>query len=396
MVLSRRDDAACAPGQHLDWLRDELAELTQSDLLRRRRTFAKSQSVELQLDGQTRINFGSNDYLSLAGHPALRAAAHRALDEQGVGAGASPLLAGRADLQRQLERRLAQFEEAEAALLFTSGYAANVGAITSLVGRGDAVYSDSHNHASIIDGCRLSRAQVFVYPHNDLDALEQSLEQGGGFRRKLIVSDSLFSMDGDFAPLETLLPLAQRYGAMTMLDEAHATGVVGPGGRGYAAACGLLQQVDVRVGTLSKALGASGGFVAGRRELIDWLVNRARTYIFSTAAPPSIAAATLAALDLLDHDPTRGPTVQDKAQALRQRLEAAGWNVGASRSHIIPLILGDARRTLDLSDQLWQADMYVPAIRPPSVAAGQSRLRISVCYGHTLEMLDSLASALGA
>ncbi|HVX11647.1 MAG TPA: 8-amino-7-oxononanoate synthase [Pirellulales bacterium] len=378
----------------LAWIDRELAVLSERDLLRRLRTHGGRQGAVLEFGGRELINFGSNDYLGLAGDPRLAVAAKIGLDEEGCGSGASPLLVGHSSALARLEQRLATFEGTEAAVVFPSGFAANLGTIGALVGPGDAVFSDELNHASIVDGCRLSRAQVHIYPHGDCGALESQLEAAKSFRRRLVVTDSLFSMDGDAAPLAELARLADQYKAMLMVDEAHATGVFGPQGRGVCEWLGIEDHVAVRVGTLSKALGAAGGFVCGPRSLIEWLVNRARPYVFSTALPPPIAAAGIAAVDIVGQEPARRTDLLRRAQWLRAELTARGWSTGDSTSHIVPLVVGEARRALELSARLADGGVWVPAIRPPSVPADGSRLRISLCHGHDETMLGALLAAL--
>ncbi len=382
----------------LRWIDDELAVLEQRGLARRLAVRSSPQAVRFTMNGRELINFGSNDYLSLAADPRLTNAVARAIAQEGWGSGASPLVTGYASLHVQLEQRLAEMEGTEAALLFPSGFAANMGTIAALAGPGDAVFTDRKNHASLLDGCRLSRADVRVYPHGDWQRLDELLVRCGrskSYRRRLIVTDSLFSMDGDLAPLAELADLAARHGAMLMIDEAHATGVFGPAGCGVAEQLGVAGRIDVRVGTLSKALGSVGGFVAGSRALIEWLVNRARSYIFSTAAPAATAAAALAALDIVAAEPARRQLLLAQAETLRQALTAQGWNVGRSASQIIPIIVGEPLRALELSAQLRQRGLLAPAIRPPTVPEGEACLRISLTSGHTPAMLDALLSALG-
>jgi 8-amino-7-oxononanoate synthase len=349
------------------------------------------------LDGQELVSFGSNDYLGLAADPRLAAAVAEALRREGWGSGASPLVTGQAALHVRLQQRLAELEGTEAALMFPSGFAANLGAIAALVGRGDVVFSDRNNHASLLDGCRLSRADVRVYPHGDWRALEGLLARAAG-RRRLIVTDSLFSMDGDLAPLVELTELAARRQAMLLIDEAHATGVFGRHGRGVAEHLGvdegLAASVTVRVGTLSKALGCAGGFVAGSSTLIEWLLNRARSYIYSTAAPAAGSAAALVALDIVAAEPGRGSELLSRAASLRSELAAQGWDVGGSQSQIIPILVGEPARAVELSTRLRQRGLLVPAIRPPTVPEGQSRLRISLTAAHTPEMIEMLLDAL--
>jgi len=386
------------PPRHdpLSWIDNALNELAAQDLLRRRRLHSGPQQSRIIIDGRELTNFSSNDYLGLAADPRLADAAQEAACQEGWGAGASPLVSGYSLAHQRLEERLAQFEGSEAALLFPSGFAANQGTIAALVGRGDAVFGDELNHASLIDGCRLSRAAVHVYPHCDCARLAEMLQSATGFHRRLIVTDSLFSMDGDHAPLVDLTSLAEQYDAMLLIDEAHATGVFGAHGRGLAEALDVEDRVHVCVGTLSKALGSAGGFVSGSRPLVEWLVNRARPYIFSTASPPPVCAAANAALGIVETEPERRRQLLARSAALRDALRAQGWNIGQSESQIIPLVVGSAAAALELSARLRQQGHFVPAIRPPSVPAGQSRLRISVMAGHTPEMIESLLAALSA
>ncbi|MBS0208285.1 MAG: 8-amino-7-oxononanoate synthase [Planctomycetes bacterium] len=379
----------------LHWLDTALADLDRADLRRTLRERHGRQSATFELDGRQVLNFGSNDYLGLAADPRLVAAASAALAEQGLGSGASPLICGRSDLHARLESRLAEFKQTEAALLFPSGFAANQGTIPALAGEGDAIFSDALNHASIVDGCRLSRATVHVYPHVDVTMLENLLRDSAHYRRRLIVTDTLFSMNGDVAPLRDLVALAQKYHCMLMVDEAHATGIFGAGGRGLAEELGVEAEIPIRMGTLSKALGAAGGFVCGSRALIDWLANRARSYVFSTAQPAVVCAAALAALDIVRNEPARRTQLLAQSTALRERLRRQGWQVPVDRSQIVPVIVGEPAAAVALSRRLWDAGLFVPAIRPPSVPVGESLLRISVSYAHTPAMLDRLANALG-
>jgi 8-amino-7-oxononanoate synthase len=380
--------------ESLDWIDGELADLERRGLRRRLVDRVGAQGAMVRLDGQELINFSTNDYLGLAADPRLTRAVRAALDDQGWGAGASPLISGHSDLHRQLEERLAQFEQAEAALVFSSGFAANAGTIAALVGPGDVVFTDRKNHASLLDGCRLSRADVRVYRHGDSDQLNRRLKRYSGHNRRLIVTDSLFSMDGDVAPLFHLAEVADRHGAMLMIDEAHATGVFGASGRGIAEAQEVEPRIPVRVGTLSKALGSHGGYVVGERRLIDWLVNRARPYVFSTAAPAAVAAASLAALDVVITEPERRVILLERAAELRHRLAGLGWNVGNSVSQIIPIVVGEADSAVRLSASLRQKGLLVPAIRPPTVPKGEACLRISLSYAHSAEMIDWLVDAL--
>jgi len=378
-----------------DWLREELEALTQSGLRRHRRNVTPLSGGRCDLNGRRLINFGSNDYLGLAGDPRLRAAVRAAIDEAGVGAGASALITGRTSWHERLEQRLIEFEEAESVLLFPSGYAANAGTVSALVERGDVVFSDALNHASLIDGCRLSRASVFVYPHNDVAFLRDQLEQHREARRRLIVTDGVFSMDGDIAPLKQLSQLAIELNAMLLIDEAHATGVLGANGRG---ACELME-VDgphvIRVGTLSKSLGGLGGFVCGSHELAEYLWNRARSQVFSTALPSAMCAAAVAALDLVRDEPERRRHLTSLSEQLRILLRKGGCNVSVlDPTPIVPVVLGTADRTVQACEQLMESGFLVPAIRPPTVPEGKSRLRISLSASHSLNDVEQLAHAL--
>lgn len=379
----------------LEWLYDALADLEARGL---RRALAVRQSPQrgdrIEIDGQSLVNFGSNDYLGLASDPRILAAVHGALDEAGWGSGASPLVTGRSSLHAQLEKQIAAFEGTEAAILFPTGYAANVGTIAALVEKGDAVYSDELNHATIIDGCRISGAAIHVYRHSDPAHLGELLRRKSSFRRRLIVTDSLFSMGGDFAPLRELASLAEQFGAMLMVDEAHAMGVFGQRGRGLCEEMGVEEQVAIRVGTLSKALGSHGGFVAGSQVLIDWLANRARPYTFSTAAPAAAAAAGLKSLEILQAEPERRQRLLSIAGKLRGSLAAQGLVGATAQAQIIPVILGDPGRTMAAAAAMRRRGIFVPAIRPPSVPAGQSLLRISLTYLHSEEQIAGLVAAL--
>jgi 8-amino-7-oxononanoate synthase len=377
----------------LRWVDDELEALERAHLLRGLPAPLGRQGAVVEHAGRRLVNFASNDYLGLASDARLISAATEAVAASGVGRGSSPLICGRSEIHEELERRLAEFEGAEAALVFPSGFAANAGIVPALVDRGDAIYADARNHASLIDGCRLSRAETHIYPHGNVDALERLLQQGHA-RRRLIVTDTLFSMDGDLAPLAAIAEVAERYDAMLLLDEAHATGVFGPHGRGAAEAVRVEGEGIIRVGTLSKALGAAGGFVAGSNALIRWLANRARTYVFSTAQPAAVAAAAIAALDIVAQEPQRRTGLLQAAAQLRGRLQHQGWNTGDSASQIIPLVIGSPGEAVRLSDALREQGYWVPAIRPPSVPEGESLLRLSLTAAHTNEMVDGLLQAL--
>jgi 8-amino-7-oxononanoate synthase len=343
------------------------------------------------------LNFSSNDYLNLASDPRLARAAAQAARRYGCGAGASALVSGHLPPLRALERDLARWEGTEAALVLSSGFAANLAVLTVLAGRGDAIFSDELNHASLIDGCRLSRGNVHVYRHCDLDHLQQLLrKQGAGARRRLIVTDTLFSMDGDLAPVAGLVEIANRHDCLLVVDEAHATGVLGQKGRGVTelVSAGPTTERIVKVGTLSKALGAQGGFVCGSRQLIDWLVNAARPYVFSTALAPPIAAAARRSVALVELEPERRSRLLHLSALLRAELEALGHPPTGSACQIVPLIVGTAKASVRVSKKLEERGLLVPAIRPPSVPEGTARLRISLNAGHTEEDVRQLASAL--
>jgi 8-amino-7-oxononanoate synthase len=382
------------PPDPLAWLDDALADLERRDLRRTLLTRTSPQRGDrIEIEGRQLANFGSNDYLGLASDGRLVRAVSSAAQDRGWGSGASSLVTGRGLLHAELETELARFEGTQAALLFSTGFAANVGAIASLVGRDDVIFSDAKNHASIIDGCRLSAAQVHVYQHGDVDDLRQSLAVSR-HRRKLIVTDGLFSMDGDFAPLPQIAELAREQGAMLLVDEAHATGVFGEQGRGVCEHLGMEDGVQIRIGTLSKGLGSSGGFVAGPQVLIDWLANRARPYVFSTATPEAMAAAGLAALQAVRDEPCRRHELLQRAAILREQLQSGGLNIGRSQSQIIPVILGSPAETMQAAAQLRQAGFFVPGIRPPSVPDGESLLRISLSWLHQPGLVADLAASV--
>jgi 8-amino-7-oxononanoate synthase len=376
---------------------DDLDDRRRSGLYRRRRRIQSAQGPRIQLDGCEFVVFGSNDYLNLAADPRLARAAARAARRHGCGAGASPLVCGHLPPHRALERALAEWETTEASLVFSSGFAANLALVSTLAGRPDAVFSDELNHASLIDGCRLSRARVHVYRHADANHLHDLLRrEGAAARRRLIVSDTLFSMDGDLAPLADLIDLARRHDALLVIDEAHATGVLGPQGRG---ATDLLPSpldpdLVIKVGTLSKALGAQGGFVCGSRRLVEWLVNFARPYIFSTALAPPSAAAAHRAVAIVRAEPERRQHLLDLARLLRARLREQGYPTAGSCAQIVPLIIGEAEAAVRLSRRLQEHGLLVPAVRPPSVPEGTARLRISLTAGHTPADVQLLTEAL--
>ena len=371
-----------------------LDELRRAGLHRSLREVSGPQGPRVEFDGREVLLLCSNNYLGLADHPRVRQAAGEAAERYGAGAGASRLISGTMSLHRKLERRLAEFERAEAALLFGSGYLANTGVVAALAGRADVVFSDQLNHASIIDGCRLSRAETFVYRHCDLEHLAFGLGRAGP-RARLIVTDSVFSMDGDIAPLAGLAELARRHDCLLVVDEAHATGALGPGGRGAVAAAGLEGEVDVVVGTLGKALGSYGAYVCARTEVIELLVNTARPFIFSTAPPPPAVGAALAALALLRDQPGLVAQLTRNAAALREALADHRLDTGPSQTQIIPVIVGAAADAIALCEQALAGGVFAQAIRPPTVPEATSRLRVSVMANHRVDELRAAAGVIG-
>lgn len=346
------------------------------------------------MDGRECLLFCSNNYLSLSTHPALRHAASVAIDTFGASSVGSALICGHTSAHDEVHDRIASLVGAEAALSFPSGYAANLGAVTTLVGRGDAVYSDALNHRSLIDACRLSRASIHVYPHRDVDHLADLISSNRGARRHLIATDGVFSMDGDLAPLPQLAELAQRESAILLVDDAHATGVFGPNGGGTGDHFGIAGGIDVVTTSASKGLGSFGGYVAGKQTLVDLIVNRAATYIFTSALPPEHCAATTAAIDCVKNEPNRRQRVLSSAAALRDRLRELGFATLDSASQIIPIVIGDAKRAMTAADLLFERGIYLLGIRPPTVPEGSSRLRLSLTADHTDEQIDQLVEAL--
>jgi 8-amino-7-oxononanoate synthase len=382
-------------------LAEELKALRERSLDRHLRETSTAQGPEVEIGGRRLINFSSNDYLGLANDPRLREAAITAIDEFGVGAGASRLISGNLPSHLRLERALAKWKGTEAALCFGSGYAAALGTIPALVAKNDVVLLDKLCHASLIDGAKLSGAVLRIFPHNQLGKLESHLEWARRThpgKRVLIITESVFSMDGDRALLRELVELKKRFGALLMLDEAHAIGVVGPNGRGLAAEENVSEGIDVQMGTLSKALGASGGYICGPRTLIEWLINRARSFIYSTAPPPAIAAAALAAVDFLasPKGEERRLLLWERIRLMQQLLPRAGAKAEdvAARSAIFPWIVGDEKAALDLAAALQSEGFLVPAIRYPTVAKAAARLRITVTAAHKAAQIRELCKAI--
>jgi 8-amino-7-oxononanoate synthase len=371
-----------------------LAELKQLGLYRRTRLVSGPQGPNVVLDGQRVLLLCSNNYLGLADHPKVQEAAADAALRWGVGAGSSRLVSGTMTVHGRLERRLAAFKGTPTALLFGSGYLANLGVVGALSRAGEVVFSDELNHASIIDGCRLSRADTFVYRHNDVEHLAWGLEQAEG-RGSLIVTESVFSMDGDVAPLREIAALARRHGARVVVDEAHGTGCLGPGGRGAIAAAQLGRAIDVVIGTLGKALGSYGAYVACDEEVTALLTNSARSLIFSTAPPPPAVAGALAALDVLEQQPHRVERLQANAAVLRAGLAREGFDVTGSSTQIVPLVVGDPGTAMRVCEAALERGVFAQAIRPPTVPDGTSRLRLAVMATHSEDELCAAARVLG-
>jgi 8-amino-7-oxononanoate synthase len=371
-----------------DTIQDELEAIKQGPLYRRLRRVENDQGPSLVLDGREVINFSSNNYLGIANHPALAAAAKEAIDRYGCGSGASRLISGNMTLHEELETKLATFKGTEAALVFNSGFQANTGILSTLTDEGDAIFSDALNHASIIDGCRLSRAKTVVYAHADLDQLEDGLKRMSAPRRKLIVTESIFSMDGDEAPLKGIVDLAEKYNAMVMVDEAHATGIFGANGAGVVAKLGLGERVAVQMGTLGKALGGFGAYVAGSRALRELLINRCRSFIFTTSLPPAIMAMAMAAIDLVQQEPERREALWSNCRTLQAGLRELGFSTGSGESPILPLVIGDADKCMQFSERLLEKGIFAQGIRPPTVPPGSSRLRITLMATHTRAQID--------
>ena len=381
---------------HKEILTARLAEVRESGLYRRLRVVESAQDAAIILEGHEVLLFSSNNYLGLANHPALKQAAQEATQRYGCGSGASRLISGSMAVHHELENRLAALKKTEAALVFPTGYHANIGVLSALMGPDDTILSDSLNHASIIDGCRLSRADTRVYRHADTEHLGELLKACPATGQCLIVTDSVFSMDGDLAPLAEIVALARQYDAWVMVDEAHATGVFGSHGGGLVEELGLTEEVDIQMGTLGKALGCVGAFVAGSHELIDWLVNRARSFIYTTAIPPAMAATVLAALDIVKQEPERRQQLWDNTRVLSDGLRSLGYTLGATRSQILPVIIGEARETMAVAHAILQRGVFAHGIRPPTVPEGTSRIRVTPMATHTQDQLSRTLDAFAA
>jgi glycine C-acetyltransferase len=372
----------------LDYLSGELADLREQGLYRRLRVLDGEQRARTSVDHRSVVNLSSNNYLGLTTHPRLRESARAALETFGVGTGSVRPIAGTMAIHMELERRLADFKKTEAAVVFQSGFTANAGTVSSILSKDDAIISDELNHASIIDGARLSRATIAVFPHRDLRAARRIVEELPRTQRKLLITDGVFSMDGDLGVLPELCDLADEFGCIMMVDDAHASGVFGRNGRGTVDHFDLHGRVDVQVGTLSKAIGALGGYVAGSRALIEFLYHRARPFLFSTSHPPSVAATCIAALDVLESEPHWMQQLWDNTRFFKAGLQALGFDTGVSESPITPVIVGDAALAMRLSDRLFAEGVFAQGIGFPTVARGKARVRTIVTATHTRDELQ--------
>jgi glycine C-acetyltransferase len=375
------------------WIEEELARLKEQGLFTNIRTLSSPQGAWLEVDGKRVLNFSSNNYLGLANHPRLRDAAQKAIDQMGIGPAAVRTIAGTTSLHRQLEERLAQFKGVEAALTFQSGFNANIATIPALVGKGDVIFSDALNHASIIDGCRLSRASIVAYEHNSVDDLRRKIEETSEYGRRLIVTDGVFSMDGDIALLPEIVDVAEEYDIALMVDDAHGEGVLGKGGRGIVDHFGLHGRVDVEVGTMSKAFGVVGGIVAGRQILVDWLKQRARPFLFSSAMTIPDVAACLAAVDLLEESTELVDRLWANAETFKHSMKALGFDTGHSQTPIVPVMLGEAPLAQQFSKRLFEEGVFAMAIGYPTVPQGKARIRVMNSAAHSPQDLETALAA---
>ncbi len=377
----------------LGFLGQEIQDLKDQGLYFKVRVLQGEQAAAALIDGKEVVNLASNNYLGLTTHPRLREAAIAATRDYGVGSGAVRTIIGTMTLHEQLEEKLAQFKHTDAAIVFQSGFTANTGVIPAVMGEGDVIISDELNHASIIDGCRLTRAVRKVYRHKDVAELQQRLEESKDARRVMVVTDGVFSMDGDIAPLASIVEVAEKYGAIVMVDDAHASGVLGENGRGTVDHFGLHGRVHIQVGTLSKAIGALGGYIAGSRNLRDWLIQRGRPYLFSTSHPPAVAATCIAALDVLQEEPQLIERLWENTRYFKGELGRLGFDTGASETPITPVIVGESAKALQMSARLFEEGVFGQAIVFPTVARDRARVRTIVTATHTQEQLDRALEA---
>lgn len=378
----------------MDFLKNQVESLKKAGLYRTLKELGSAQSATTVIDGKRVVQLSSNNYLGLANHPRVKAAVIEMVEKYGSGSGASRLVCGNLKLNGTLEDKIAHLKGKESALLFSTGYMANIGIITALVGEGDVILSDELNHASIIDGCRMSKAETKVYPHKDMDALERLLEESDRFAHRLIITDGIFSMDGDIAPLPDLVGFTERYECMLMIDDAHATGVLGVHGGGTGEHFGLEDKIDIVMGTLGKALGGFGAFVAGSHRLRELLINKSRPFIFTTGLPPAVIASGIAALELLEEEPEIRERLWENVGFFRKEIEQLGFNTLESETQIIPVVVGDALLAMRMGEILLEEGVSVQGIRPPTVPQGSSRLRITIMATHTQSELESALEAM--
>lgn len=379
----------------MEYISGELIKIKESGLYRELKVVGNSQDTHIEIDGKIFLSFCSNNYLGLANHPSVVKAVKDAVGKYGWGAGASRLVSGNMTLHETLENAISRFKGKEAAIVFPTGYMANLGAISTLVSNGDLVICDKLNHASIIDGCRLSGANFRVYAHCNMEKLENILKKSSKYNRKLIVTDSVFSMDGDLAPLPDIVGIARKHKAMVMVDEAHGTGVFGKNGRGVIEHFNLNKEVDVVMGTLSKAIGSLGGYVVGEIDLINYLRNKARSFMYTTALPPAVCAASIAGIKLIQEVPALRESLWHNVRFIKNKLKLLNTDMISSESQIIPILIGDAQKAVEISKLLYKRGILIPAIRPPTVPANSSRLRMTVMSSHTQGDLECLIEVLG-
>ena len=378
----------------MKYISDELIKIKKSGLYRELKVVGDAQDTHVEIEGKTFLSFCSNNYLGLANNPSVIKAVKDAVEEYGWGAGGSRLVSGNMSLHESLEDEISRLKGKEAALVFPTGYMANIGAISSLVSKGDLVICDKLNHASIIDGCRLSGADFRVYAHCDMVKLENILRKSSTYNRKLIVTDSVFSMDGDLAPLPDIVRIAGKHKAMVMVDEAHGTGVFGENGRGVVEHFNLNKEVYIVMGTLSKAIGSLGGYVCGDIDLINYLRNKARSFMYTTALPPAVCAASIAGIKLIQNDASLRDLLWHNVRFIKEKLKLLNFSIISSESPIIPILIGDSQKAVDISNFLYKKGLLIPAIRPPTVPANSSRLRLTVMSTHTKEDLERLLEVL--
>lgn len=375
----------------MDFVKHELVRLRAQGLLRGLKTISAIKGARVKIDSKWYLSFCSNDYLGLAQDQSLKQSVYKSVQKFGSGSGASRLLAGTLSCHQELEQAIARFKHAEAALVFTSGYIANLSVITTLISKNDLIFCDELNHASLVDSARLTKAKLYVYKHRDMNDLETGLKKARSKKgRRFIITDAVFSMDGDLAPLLSITRLVREYHAYTIIDEAHGTGVLGEHGRGAAEHFGVEKKIDIIIGTLSKAGGSLGGFVTGSRKLMSYLASKGRPFIYTTALPPAVCAAGIQGLRLIQSRPDLRKRLWDNTQYFKSQLRVRGFDLRGSATPIIPVMIGSEKKTLHIANALWKKGFFIPAIRPPTVPKGQSRLRLTFTALHTKKHLDQL------